>query len=366
MRDEHRTASVHRGSDPAIGSITPGERLRQGWPYLVLASLITAAILAVLWFAGRALLLLGAAMLVAAILHAASAGLSRLTGIGRRVCLLVVCLLIVAAVVVAAWLAAPSLMSQAREFATTVQNAWTDLVARLREFSLGREALERLQNQQQQGGGMPGTSIVSQVFSAASVTFTSLTEFLLVLILGIYLAVEPGTYLRGLLHLVPPKRRERVRDILLEIAHTLRDWLLGQLVAMTIVGVATTLGLWLLGVPQAVVLGVIAGLLDFIPNLGPILGMIPALLVASSQGLSQAFYVIVLYLAIQAVEGNLIVPLVQRRAVDLPPALVLTAQLVMGLLAGIIGLLLAVPLAAAVMIAVRRAYVEDVLGERID
>ena len=123
------------------------------------------------------------------------------------------------------------------------------------------------------------------------------------------------------------------------------------------------MGLWLIGVPQALALGIVAGLLDFIPNVGPILASVPGILAASA-GTTQALYALVLYIAIQTAENNLITPIVQRRAVDLPPALTMVALLVMGLLGGVLGLLLAVPLAAVLTVAVRMAYVEDVLGDR--
>ena len=137
-----------------------------------------------------------------------------------------------------------------------------------------------------------------------------------------------------------------------------------QLVAMATVGALTGMGLWLIGVPQALALGIVAGLLDFIPNVGPILASVPGILAAASAGTTQALYALALYIAIQTAENNLITPIVQRRAVDLPPALTMVALLVMGLLGGVLGLLLAVPLAAVLTVAVRMAYVEDVLGDR--
>ena len=117
------------------------------------------------------------------------------------------------------------------------------------------------------------------------------------------------------------------------------------------------------GIPFAAVLGVLAGLLDFIPNIGPLLGLVPALLVAFGVDGAKVVYVLLLYLGIQTLEGYILTPMIQRRAVDLPPALTIAAQVAMGLLGGGLGLLLAVPLAAVLLVAVRMAYVEDVLGE---
>ena len=343
-------------------------RLYRDWPHLVVAGLV----LLVLWFAGRALLIVGAAVLVATVLYAASDGLARLTGLGRRWCLAIVCLALVGAATVAAWLAAPELARQAQELAGRARELWGDLRQRIDDFALGRRALEQL-DKQTSGGGAGGSSggalgevgaAAERAFSVAGSVVAGLTELGIILILGLYLAIDPGLYLRGFLRLLPLARRPRARAILLEMAHTLRDWLLGQLVAMATVGALTGMGLWLIGVPQALALGIVAGLLDFIPNVGPILASVPGILAAASVGSTQALYALALYIAVQTAENNLITPIVQRRAVDLPPALTMVALLVMGLLGGVLGLLLAVPLAAVLTVAVRMAYVEDVLGDR--
>lgn len=343
-----------------------GGWLRRDVPWLIVAALATAGVLLVVWFAGRALLLVGAAVLVAVLLHAASAGLARLTRLGRRLSLLLILLVALAAIGTGIWTAASDLTVQVQELAGQLQDAWSRLAERLRSFTAGRQALDQLQSPQAlPGSGMLG-GLTERIVGAASVTIGGLADLLIVLVLGIYFAVEPEAYLRGFLSLVPPPRRERARAILVQAAATLHDWLLGQLFAMTLIGTLSSLGLWLLGVPQALVLGLIAGLTSFIPNLGPILGLVPALVVAFGVSGWLALYVLVLYLAIQAVESNLITPLIQRRAVDLPPGLTLTAQLVMGLLGGILGLMLAVPLAAVTLVVVKMAYIEDVLGKPAD
>ena len=148
------------------------------------------------------------------------------------------------------------------------------------------------------------------------------------------------------------------------MGHTLRWWLIGKAASMTIVGIAVFIGLTALGVPLAGALALIAALLDFIPNFGPILALIPAALFALLQGPTQVLYVVVLYGAIQTVEGYVLSPLIDRTTVKLPPALTLTAMVVAALLFGWLGLLLAAPAAAALMVLVQMVYVEDILGER--
>lgn len=362
------------GPGRAAGGITAapaGERLRRDWPYLVVAGLATAVALLVLWYASRALLILGAGILVATILYAASDGLARLTGLGRRWCLAIVCLVGLAAAVAGGWVAAAEVTRQAGDLAGRARELWGEVSQRVDDFALGRRALEQLEQEAGGQGTAGGSGPMGEVgqaaeraFSVAGSVVAGLTEIGIILILGLYLAIDPELYLRGILRLVPPARRPRTREILLEMARTLREWLLGQLVAMAMVGVATGVGLWLIGVPQALVLGILAGLLDFIPNVGPTLAAVPGVLAAAATSPGHALYALALYAGVQAAENNLITPIVQRRAVDLPPALTMVALLVMGLLGGLLGLLLAVPLAAVVTVAVRMAYVEDVLGDR--
>jgi predicted PurR-regulated permease PerM len=187
---------------------------------------------------------------------------------------------------------------------------------------------------------------------------------LVILFLALYLAAEADLYAGGLLRLVPPARRARAALVMHETATAIWYWMLGRLFSMTVLGLVTTLGLWLLGVPLPVALGFLAGIMIFVPYIGSIASAIPAVVIAAAISLSLAVYVIVLYVGVHLVEGYILVPLVQRRAVHLPPALTLSAQVVLGVLAGIIGLLFATPLVAAGLVLVRMIYVEGILGDR--
>jgi predicted PurR-regulated permease PerM len=213
------------------------------------------------------------------------------------------------------------------------------------------------------GGGLAG-AVGRQVVGSVAQALSSLVDVLVVVILGLYLAANPEVYQRGLLHLVPPRHRPRARVVVLGVTDALRHWMLGELFQMALIGTVCGVGDWLLGVPEAPVLGVIAGLTEFIPNIGPILGAVPAVLLAFGVDPMHAAYVAVFYAVVQGLEGNILTPLVQKRAVDLPPVLTLGFQLVMGLMAGFLGLLIAVPLAACVMRAVQMTFVRDVLDDR--
>ena len=230
------------------------------------------------------------------------------------------------------------------------------------------------------GTPQPGNTMVAQALEATTrpatisrvlLTARQLIEgvftFLLVVIVGIYLAAQPRFYLEGMLKLFPKREGPRLREVFLAVGHTLRWWLIGQLVPMLAIGVLTAVGLKLIGVPLWLPLAVIAALLNFIPNFGPIIASVPALLIAvASDQPSDAFWVAGLYVLAQNLEGYLIMPLVQRRAVEMPPALTIVSQVLLGLLLGPLGVVLAAPLTAAALVVIKMLYVEDTLGTRVE
>jgi predicted PurR-regulated permease PerM len=184
---------------------------------------------------------------------------------------------------------------------------------------------------------------------------------LIVLILSLYLSFAPDTYISGAIRLFPVRKRERILAVLKEVHETLQMWLLGKILSMIVVGVLTSIGLGLIGVPLALALGIIAALLTFVPNFGPILSALPAVLLAFVDSPMRALYVILLYLGIQTVESYLITPLIQQKTVSLPPALTISTQIGLGILFGAGGVVLATPLTAAALVLIKRLYVEDVL-----
>ena len=183
------------------------------------------------------------------------------------------------------------------------------------------------------------------------------------LFIGIYLAAQPRLYQRGMMHLLPRKGRPRAYEVMDEIGAVLRWWLVGRLITMVLVGFAAGLGLWWLDVPLAFTLGVLTGVLEFIPYIGPILAAAAPLLIAFNIDTQLAFYVLLLYIGIQSAENYLLTPLVEQRAVALPPALVVFGTLLLAALAGPLGVVLASPLIAAGMVAVKLLYVEDVVEQ---
>jgi len=182
-------------------------------------------------------------------------------------------------------------------------------------------------------------------------TLAVVAGIVLVIFLTIYLAIDPSTYRRGFLYLVPQRARGRTDEILSAIAVTLRRWLVTQLVAMIVIGVVSTIVLMALKVRAAVPLGILAGLLEFVPTVGPILSALPAIAMGFVDSPEKALAVAIAYVGIQFLENHLLIPILMKQGVDLPPALTIIMQALMALIFGILGLLVAVPMLAAIVIA---------------
>jgi predicted PurR-regulated permease PerM len=201
----------------------------------------------------------------------------------------------------------------------------------------------------------------SPAATAVTSTFGALGNFVIMLFIGIYGALDPVTYRRGLLALLAPSLRSRADAMISRSGQTLRNWLSAQFLSMSVVGVLTFAGLWLIGLPLAAALALISALLTFIPNIGPLIAAVPALLLAFASGGKMVLLVIGVYVVVQAIETYLVTPLIQQEKVSLPPALVIGAQLLMGVLFGILGLALATPLAALTLTLASGLYVHDYL-----
>ncbi|MCD9046578.1 AI-2E family transporter [Luteimonas sp. MHLX1A] len=197
---------------------------------------------------------------------------------------------------------------------------------------------------------------------AMAMSLTSgLLELFLVLVGGIYMAAQPQLYRKGALKLVPRSVRLTTAEALDASGRALQMWLGGQLVAMLLVGALTGIALWMLGVPAAFALALIAFLLDFVPIIGPIVAAVPGILLGFTVSPKIGLATLVVYIVIQQIESNIIQPLIQQRAVELPPALLLFALFGFGALYGLPGLLLAAPLTVFVYVLVKKLYVRELL-----
>jgi predicted PurR-regulated permease PerM len=203
------------------------------------------------------------------------------------------------------------------------------------------------------------------LFPFLTSTFSVFAGLILITFLAIYIAADPDTYHRGLMHLFPHRSRKRAGEVLSAMALVLRKWLVTQLIAMLTIGVVTTVVLLILDVKAAFALGVIAGLLEFIPTIGPLLSAVPAVAMGFLDSPEKALTVVLAYVGIQFLENHVLIPLLMKEGVDLPPALTIIGQALMALVFGFLGLLVAVPMLAAVMVPIKMLYVEDVVGDHV-
>lgn len=326
------------------------------------AALLGLGVLAVIaWKGIQLLLMVFAGVLFAVFLNALADWLCRRTGISYGWSLAAVVLTLVLVAVLMFFLAWPPLAEQAGQLVEQIPKAIQTLQSAL-EGSL----LARVMPQAGAASRGIGSSLFSQLTQAISTVLDLAVAAVVILFVGIYLAAAPGQYRNGVVRLLPPARRARAQEVFATLGRVLRRWIIGRTVLMIANGTFTTVGLWILGIPLALVLGVIAGTLNFVPNIGPIVAAVPAVLIALGQSPRDAAYVALLYLVLQMTDGYIFTPLADRKAVSLPPALTITFQVLMGILTGTLGLLLATPIATAVAVLVQMLYLEDVLGEKVN
>lgn len=318
--------------------------------------------LAALWFAADALLLIFACILFAILLSAlARIAHRRLRLPSRRIALALVLATLLALFGVGGWLMAPQLSEQASHLAQVVPTSLDQVRAELARYPRLRGLIDELPSNKELARQL--SAMVPNAGLFFSGVFGALGNAIIIFAVGVYFAIRPQLYINGIVTLVPRSRRPRARAVLDEIGETLSKWLVGKACAMVAAGVMTAVGLSLLGVPMALLLGVIAGLLDFIPYVGPLMAGVPALLIAFSDSPMQALYVLMLFGGIQLVQGYLLEPLIDQHTVALPPALTIAMQVTFGAVFGMAGVALATPMTAVLMVLVVMLYVQDVLGD---
>jgi predicted PurR-regulated permease PerM len=258
-------------------------------------------------------------------------------------------------------LVGPMMAEELGALGSQIEESIMKLIKRLGMSTGGRLLLDR----------MPGMEEVTSngelwatIFGSISSTISAAISIGIILIVGIFLAYSPGMYYSGFLHLFPIDLRDRAGEVITNIGTTLRWWLVGQLIAMVMLGVSTWIMLTLLKVPLAPILALITGLLTFIPYLGPFIAAIPIMMVAFLQSPIVALYVFIIYMIIQNLEGNVLTPIIFYRTVHVPPALGVISQILFGSLMGVLGFVLAMPLMAVLQQFVKMVYVGDVLGDR--
>ncbi|MBV0890715.1 AI-2E family transporter [Paracoccus sp. Z118] len=326
---------------------------------IVLAVAIVVAVL-LLWQLSGVLLLVFGAILVATLLRAAAAPIERFTPLSRRWAVIIAALLIGAVVVGFLVMLGDRILAQAQ---LLIENLPSIVAAA--EDRLGIEGLGEWLDRQRFAVLTNGQWVIN-VAGFSTSAFSVAAQVLVVVAGGIYFALAPQDNVEGLVMLVPESQQALARDTLVTVGSALRLWLLGQLVAMAMVGTLVTAGLWLLGVQGALVLGLIAGLFDFVPLVGPVAAAVPAVVVGLADSPATALWVAGLYFVVQQIETIVITPLVQQYSVELPPILTLFAIFAFGTLLGPLGVLVATPLAVVGLVVVKKLWMREVLREDVE
>jgi predicted PurR-regulated permease PerM len=318
--------------------------------------LIVAAVVVVLllvWTARQALLVGFAAVLFAILLDAAARQIGSRLGIGRRWALLAAGLLLVALLSAVGLLIGNQVVSQVGQLSEGLPAALRSLEARL--------GVDLPADIQAVPSGLIGT-----VAGFGRGLLDAGSAALLAVVAGAFLAADPARYRAGLIKLFPRSETERVADLLDTLATALRRWLLATLVAMVLIGVAAGLACWAIGLPSPLALGLFAGLAQFVPVVGAVVGAVPAVLLALSQGGAVLLWTVVAFVIIQQIESNLITPVVEERLVNIPPFLLLIGIMAAGLVLGTGGVVLGAPITVVAYVAVQKLYVRQTLGRTVE
>ncbi|WP_293700898.1 MULTISPECIES: AI-2E family transporter [unclassified Sphingopyxis] len=311
--------------------------------WLGLALLIAACIVLI-----QPILLIFAAIVMAAILDGGTRLLGRILPIGRGWRLLIVCLSVLLFMVWTAMFAGSQIAAQALSLQSVVMAQIERLAAWASDHGMGSFQLDT----KTISDNFAGT--FGRVTAAVGSVVGAFTSLVMILVLGVFIAIEPRLYERGVAWMLPMKNRENFYITTARMGFTLRRLMAGRLLGMFVEGVGTWLACMAVGIPMAALLGLLTGLLAFIPNIGAIVSGVLLVLVGFSAGVDAGLWAIVIYLVVQTVDGYLIVPMVAKKTVDLAPALVLGAQILLGALLGIMGLFLADPIVAMIKVALER------------
>lgn len=337
----------------------------------IITALSLVVLLAAVAFWSHVLLLTFGAILLAIALRAGARPLHRFFGLNIKIGVLVVLLVVIGGLAGVGRLAGPAVSEQFSDLVEGIPESWEVL----NNWISGTVVGDAVESQMEEGGDLSGSAaevaqrlpdLFGMLSGAVNATIGSVSSVILMLIVALYVALEAERYRAGAVSLVPIRHRPRAGQILDEMGHKLGLWMGGQALDMLAVAVMAGIGLWVLGVPLAFLLALIAGLTNIVPIIGPFVSGAIAVLFSLTQGFDVAVQVAVLFVVIQVFEGEVLMPLIQRYAVSLPPALTVLAIMAFSSLFGIVGVLLATPLLVVAIVLVRRVYIEDVLGDDLD
>jgi predicted PurR-regulated permease PerM len=312
----------------------------------VFAAVTIIAAIAALAYAITLILLVFAGVLLAVLLRAAGTWLAERSRLSTKWSMVIVLAAFAGILFGTSWMFGVQIANQADQLFSAVSQAFAELQQKVREYRVAGFLISDAGH----------VNLGAPAKAAASGLLWVIASIVLVLFLGVYLSTDPHLYTELFLSFFDAPWRGRIERLLDAIASGLRWWLLGQFIAMGVVGVITAIGLLIIGAPMAISLSFLAALLTFVPYVGAVVSAVPAVLLAFTKGSDTALYVILVYLIAHVIEGYIVVPLVQHRMVYLPPALILATQFLMEIFGGILGVTLATPLMVVTMVLIKNLY----------
>jgi predicted PurR-regulated permease PerM len=356
---ESEAEQAHPQGAPRMQGRRRPPAVRQGLEIgLGLIGLVAGAIL--LWWTAQVLLVFFAAIFLSVFFHGLATALQKRSSFSYPACLAFALLALASIFLIAGLIIGPAVADQSANLSQALPKAFGQLRDDLQKLPGGKSVVTGLE---QAAHASQGSNVHSAI-KFAGLTAHGFGGIIFAVVIGIFFAADPKLYRHGFLALIPRRKRARMGEVLDELGFTLWWWLMGQLATMASVGILIGVGLALLGVPLSGTLGLSAAVLSFIPSLGPLISVIPAIMLGLTISPIMGLWVALLYLGVQTLEANLITPLIQRRAISLPPAFVLASELLMGLLLGGAGLAFATPLTAVILVLVNMLYIEDYLKEK--
>ncbi len=312
---------------------------------------LTVCVILILRVAFNVLLMVFAGSLIATFFHGFADMIRRFTRWRRAPCVIVSVVGTFALLGTLFWFMGSTIQGQI----SSLKDDFPKLVAtaqeKLKQSEIGAKIVEN-------ASSYDSTKLMSTAQSFFSTSFGVIGDLYIILFLGIFFTSAPSLYKNGIIKLVPPTAKQDAHNVLNRMSLVLKGWMKGMLLAMCLIAVLTMTGLSILSIPMALTLALLAGLLNFIPNFGPLMAMVPAILLGLLDSTNTAIIIAIMYIGIQTLESNIITPMVQKRMIDLPPALTIISQVLMGTLSGVLGILLATPLLAVVIVLVDELYVK--------
>ncbi len=328
------------------------------WQAVAIVALLVGTIL-VARVAFNVILMIMAGALIATYFHGLGDLIERKTRLKRKYAMLISVIGTIAIILFLLWFMGTKIQQQIAELSDTLPHTISNVKAKMADSPIGKKVLDSL-------SGQDSGKLMATAQSFFSTSFGVIGDLYIIMFLGIFFTANPSLYKNGILTLVPKERKTAGRCIMDRISQALKGWLKGMMISMVLVTILISVGLSIIGMPVAMVLGLITGLLELVPNLGSLLAMIPGVLLALTVSTKMGIIVALLYITSQTISANIITPLVQKKMINLPPALTLISQLIMGAISGALGVILAVPLLAIVIILVDELYVKEINGGEPD